>query len=292
MVPHRELWQTPDIPRTQQILEELHIDLVYTGQLEALPSPGWVGEFEEMAAQGLLEAAFPKRTGRACTPVQDGFSLAQTGLLTHGTTVRRKMRRAAVGIGQFLVFYLVIQIVAVAALPVGGSLFCPSPATAATRLPACWEFCSPVICLRSATASVCGATKSRWRLAGLAPGCAAQCGWQRGLQPRNCCLSWRSRLLSLKPFLGSLFLPGRGCGRTDPAADHTEQPMDLMFMNSIRASLTYPPPGRLARRASDQLLLLWVLVDEFGRIDGRADNVCHLQFGAGSLVWALAERLV
>ncbi len=27
----------------------------------------------------------------------------------------------------------------------------------------------------------------------------------------------------------------------DPAADHTEQPMDLMFMNSIRASLTYPP---------------------------------------------------
>lgn len=27
----------------------------------------------------------------------------------------------------------------------------------------------------------------------------------------------------------------------DPAADHTEQPMDLMFMHSIRASLTYPP---------------------------------------------------
>jgi len=27
----------------------------------------------------------------------------------------------------------------------------------------------------------------------------------------------------------------------DPAADHTEQPMDLMFMNSIRASLAYPP---------------------------------------------------
>lgn len=27
----------------------------------------------------------------------------------------------------------------------------------------------------------------------------------------------------------------------DPAADHTEQPMDLMFMHSIRASLSYPP---------------------------------------------------
>ena len=27
----------------------------------------------------------------------------------------------------------------------------------------------------------------------------------------------------------------------DPAADHTEQPMDLMFMNSIRGSVTYPP---------------------------------------------------
>ena len=27
----------------------------------------------------------------------------------------------------------------------------------------------------------------------------------------------------------------------DPAADHTEQPMDLMFMHSLRASLSYPP---------------------------------------------------
>jgi len=27
----------------------------------------------------------------------------------------------------------------------------------------------------------------------------------------------------------------------DPAVDHTEQPMDLMFMHSIRASLSYPP---------------------------------------------------
>lgn len=55
---HRELWQTSDIVRTQQILEELHIDLVYIGQLERYLHPDGVRKFEEMAAQGLLELLF------------------------------------------------------------------------------------------------------------------------------------------------------------------------------------------------------------------------------------------
>ena len=55
---HRELWQTPDIARTQQIIDELHIDLVYIGQLERFLHPDGVRKFEEMAAQGLLTPLF------------------------------------------------------------------------------------------------------------------------------------------------------------------------------------------------------------------------------------------
>jgi uncharacterized membrane protein len=55
---HRELWQTPDIARTLQLLEELHVDLVYVGQLERYLHPDGVRKFESMAAQGLLTPLF------------------------------------------------------------------------------------------------------------------------------------------------------------------------------------------------------------------------------------------
>ena len=51
---HRELWQTQDVPRTQQIMQELNVDLVYVGQLERFLHPDGVRKFETMAAQGLL----------------------------------------------------------------------------------------------------------------------------------------------------------------------------------------------------------------------------------------------
>lgn len=55
---HRELWQTPDVARTQQLFEELQIDLVYVGQLERYLHPDGVRKFETMAAQGLLTPLF------------------------------------------------------------------------------------------------------------------------------------------------------------------------------------------------------------------------------------------
>jgi YYY domain-containing protein len=51
---HRELWATVDIPRTQQILDEVQVDLVYVGQLERYLHPAGVQKFEAMAAEGLL----------------------------------------------------------------------------------------------------------------------------------------------------------------------------------------------------------------------------------------------
>ncbi|MBW7882215.1 MAG: hypothetical protein H3C34_06205, partial [Caldilineaceae bacterium] len=55
---HRELWMTTDVPRTEQIMRELDIDLVYIGQLERYLHPEGVQKFERMAAQGQLTTLF------------------------------------------------------------------------------------------------------------------------------------------------------------------------------------------------------------------------------------------
>jgi uncharacterized membrane protein len=54
----RELWDTPDVLRTQAIFDELPIDLVYLGQLERSLHPGGAAKFEQMAAQGLLSEIY------------------------------------------------------------------------------------------------------------------------------------------------------------------------------------------------------------------------------------------
>lgn len=59
-------------------------------------------------------------------------------------------------------------------------------------------------------------------------------------QPGAALPSLRYSLLVELLFLGT-FAAWAWVRAHDPAADHTEQPMDLMFMHSIRASLTYPP---------------------------------------------------
>jgi uncharacterized membrane protein len=55
---HREFWATPDIARTQQILDELAIALIYVGQLERHQHPEGVAKLEAMAQQGLLETVY------------------------------------------------------------------------------------------------------------------------------------------------------------------------------------------------------------------------------------------
>jgi uncharacterized membrane protein len=54
----RELWTNPDSGRTQQMMDELAIDLVYVGQLERYLHPDGVRKFEEMAGQGLLTPVY------------------------------------------------------------------------------------------------------------------------------------------------------------------------------------------------------------------------------------------
>ncbi len=55
---HRELWTTADVARTQQIIDELQVDLIYVGQLERYLHPDGVAKFEQMAADGMLRVVY------------------------------------------------------------------------------------------------------------------------------------------------------------------------------------------------------------------------------------------
>jgi uncharacterized membrane protein len=55
----REFWQTTDLERTRQIIDELHIDYVYVGQLERiLFSPEQLGKFDAMVQSGEAEVVY------------------------------------------------------------------------------------------------------------------------------------------------------------------------------------------------------------------------------------------
>ncbi len=55
---HREFWETPDIGRTQALIDELDVTLIYAGQLERYLHPDGVQKLEQMAVMGLLEPVF------------------------------------------------------------------------------------------------------------------------------------------------------------------------------------------------------------------------------------------
>jgi uncharacterized membrane protein len=70
---HQELWNNPDVERTQQILDELQVDLIYAGQLEQLTHPNGVAKFAQMAEQGLLRVVYRNdRTTIYATPAYEG----------------------------------------------------------------------------------------------------------------------------------------------------------------------------------------------------------------------------
>jgi uncharacterized membrane protein len=54
----REFWATPDIERTQAIIDELDVRLVYVGQLERYLHPDGVNKLAEMETRGLLSPIY------------------------------------------------------------------------------------------------------------------------------------------------------------------------------------------------------------------------------------------
>jgi uncharacterized membrane protein len=55
---YREFWNTPDILRTQQIMDELDVALVYAGQLERHHHPEGVQKLAQMAQLGMLSVLY------------------------------------------------------------------------------------------------------------------------------------------------------------------------------------------------------------------------------------------
>lgn len=55
---HREFWTTPDIWRTEQIINDLNVSFVYVGQLERYLHPEGAQKMEQMAAEGWLVPLF------------------------------------------------------------------------------------------------------------------------------------------------------------------------------------------------------------------------------------------
>lgn len=69
----------------------------------------------------------------------------------------------------------------------------------------------------------------------------------------------------------------------DPNVDHTEQPMDLMFMNSIWASATYPPQDAwLAGYGISYYYLGYWLLTTLGRLTNTLPNVAY---NVGQALW-------
>jgi YYY domain-containing protein len=69
---HNEFWNTMDLVRTQQLLQELRVDLVYVGPLEQHQHPDGVQKLAVMAANGQL------------TPIYVGSAPAREGALNTG----------------------------------------------------------------------------------------------------------------------------------------------------------------------------------------------------------------
>lgn len=87
--------------------------------------------------------------------------------------------------------------------------------------------------------------------------------------------NWRGVLVAEVVF-GAAFLLWTVVRMYDPAANHTEKPMDLMFMNSIWASPTYPPQDAwLAGYAISYYYLGYWLVTTLGQLAGTAPNQAY-----------------
>ncbi len=145
-------------------------------------------------------------------------------------------------VGQFCAVYLVVQVMTAAALPLALRFFAalPDRGYAFSRLLGVLltgYFLWIAYSLGLLRNDIGGAWLALIALAVV----SGVVGRRRPATPRLASLpSWRYILFVELLFLGA-FAAWAWVRAHDPAADHTEQPMDLMFMHSIRASLTYPP---------------------------------------------------
>lgn len=147
-------------------------------------------------------------------------------------------------IGQFLAWYAVVQLITLLTLPLAWRLFAnlPDRGYGFARILGIllvgylfWiTYSFGLVRFEPG-----GAWLAVLALAGvsMAAGWPVFKAWRNGVdRPSN----WRY-VVAVEALFLLAFVAWAWVRAHDPAANHTEKPMDLMFMNSIRASATYPP---------------------------------------------------
>ncbi len=149
---------------------------------------------------------------------------------------------------QFLTAYLVLQLVGLAALPLARRLLEGLPHRGYAFARPLGIFLAGLILWLG---TVYGLLRNTVGGAWLSLLLTAGLSWGLGWRPRSSHGTWRERLRDLFPSTAYLaavegvFLLAFGAWTWvrahDPAINHTEQPMDLMFMSGIGSSATFPP---------------------------------------------------
>lgn len=147
-------------------------------------------------------------------------------------------------IGQFIAWYVTVQVVTVAALPLAWRLFTNLPGRGyAFARPLGILLAGYLFWLGYAFGLLRNEPGGAWLAVAMMGVISTVAGWpvlQAWRTDGKAPVSLRHVVAVELVFLAA-FVAWAAVRAHDPAVSHTEQPMDLMFMNSIRASVTYPP---------------------------------------------------
>jgi len=207
-------------------------------------------------------------------------------------------------IATFLGWYLIVQVVALVALPLTLRVFANLPDRGYAFAKSLGILLvSVILWLGTSYGLLRNETGGAWLALLLVGGISVAVGLPGLMRDRDAgrhWLSWRYVLVAELLFFLA-FAAWAWVRVHDPAANHTEQPMDLMFMNSIWASPAYPPHDAwLSGYAISYYYLGYWMLTTLGRLTGQPPQIAYnvgqaswfglLLLGSFGVVYNLAAR--